>query len=164
MQNTDFIARCIAANALIDSTHKLSADLVDDTNSINKFATAEQLQQIETNKTNILMFYPTSYTVPTSPPNITITSGGYVVCGNMVIVNIRINTTSDLIGVAPLCSDLPIPLGDPAMPIGSSVVSTSNSKGIAISITTEGVMIVNTNNTLSSGTTIISAIYIKTPT
>ena len=39
---------------LIDSTHKLSSDLVDDTGHTNKFATAAQLAQIETNKTNIL--------------------------------------------------------------------------------------------------------------
>ena len=38
----------------IDSDHKLSADNVDDTNSTNKFATAAQLDQINTNKTNIL--------------------------------------------------------------------------------------------------------------
>lgn len=37
----------------IDSSHKLSADLVDDTNATNKFATAAQLQQIEANKNNI---------------------------------------------------------------------------------------------------------------
>lgn len=37
----------------IDSTHKLNADNVDDTNSTNKFATAAELEQIETNKTNI---------------------------------------------------------------------------------------------------------------
>jgi hypothetical protein len=39
----------------IDSSHKLSADLIDDTNATNKFATAAQLDQIETNKTNILL-------------------------------------------------------------------------------------------------------------
>lgn len=38
----------------IDSSHKLSADFVDDTNATNKFATAEELEQIETNKNNIL--------------------------------------------------------------------------------------------------------------
>lgn len=38
----------------IDSSHKLSADLVDDTSTTNKFATAAELEQIETNKTNIL--------------------------------------------------------------------------------------------------------------
>ena len=40
---------------LIDSSHKLSSDLVDDDGHTNKFATAAQLTQIETNKTNILM-------------------------------------------------------------------------------------------------------------
>jgi len=40
--------------AVIDSSHKLSSDLVDDTNNTNKFATAAQLEQIETNKNNIL--------------------------------------------------------------------------------------------------------------
>lgn len=39
---------------IIDSQHKLSADLVDDSQSTNKFATAAELSQIETNKTNIL--------------------------------------------------------------------------------------------------------------
>ena len=38
----------------IDSSHRLSADLVDDTNATNKFATAEELEQIQTNKNNIL--------------------------------------------------------------------------------------------------------------
>ena len=37
----------------IDSSHKLSADLVDDTSTTNKFATAAELEQIQTNKTNI---------------------------------------------------------------------------------------------------------------
>jgi hypothetical protein len=39
--------------AVIDSSHKLSSDLVYDTNNTNKFATAAQLQQITTNETNI---------------------------------------------------------------------------------------------------------------
>ena len=38
----------------IDAEHLLSADLVDDTSTTNKFATAAELAQIETNKTNIL--------------------------------------------------------------------------------------------------------------
>lgn len=38
----------------IDSTHKLDADLVDDTNSTNKFATQSQLDQIGINENNIL--------------------------------------------------------------------------------------------------------------
>ena len=38
---------------IIDSSNKLDADLVDDTSSTHKFATAAQLSQIETNKNNI---------------------------------------------------------------------------------------------------------------
>lgn len=40
--------------ATIDANNKLSSDLVDDTNKTNKFATAEQLAQIQTNKNDIL--------------------------------------------------------------------------------------------------------------
>ena len=40
---------------IIDSDHKLSADNVDDSSSTNKFATRAQLDQIETNKNDILM-------------------------------------------------------------------------------------------------------------
>ncbi len=43
----------------IDSSHKLSADLVDDTSTTNKFASAAELEQIETNKNNILSLTPT---------------------------------------------------------------------------------------------------------
>jgi hypothetical protein len=43
----------------IDSSHKLSADLVDDTSTTNKFATAAELEQIQTNKTNISLLTPT---------------------------------------------------------------------------------------------------------
>lgn len=45
----------IGAQPAIDSSHKLSADNVDDTNATNKFATTAQLQQIEENKNNILL-------------------------------------------------------------------------------------------------------------
>jgi hypothetical protein len=38
---------------VIDSSHKLSSDLVDDTAKTHKFATQEQLEQINTNKNNI---------------------------------------------------------------------------------------------------------------
>ena len=37
----------------INSSHKLSADFIDDTGATNKFATDEELEQIETNKNNI---------------------------------------------------------------------------------------------------------------
>lgn len=47
---------------LIDNDNKLSADLVDDTSTTNKFATSAQLAQIETNKNNISFITPTTYT------------------------------------------------------------------------------------------------------
>ena len=42
-----------AKQNVIDASHKLDADYVDDTNSSHKFATASQLAQIGTNATNI---------------------------------------------------------------------------------------------------------------
>lgn len=47
----------------IDSSHKLSADLVDDTSTTNKFATAEELEQISTNKNNISKYQVKTLTV-----------------------------------------------------------------------------------------------------
>ena len=43
----------LGLQSAIDSSHKLSADLVDDTNTTHKFATAAQLTQIATNTTAI---------------------------------------------------------------------------------------------------------------
>lgn len=43
----------IGAEPEITSQNMLDADLVDDSNSTNKFATAAQLEQIETNEANI---------------------------------------------------------------------------------------------------------------
>lgn len=74
----------------IDSTHKLSADLVDDTSTTHKFATAAELQQIETNKTNILTKQDTLVVgtnldnTPTENSTNPITSGGvYSTVGNI---------------------------------------------------------------------------------
>lgn len=50
---TDLVNALSAKQDTIDSSHKLDADYIDDTNSINKFATAAQLSQISTNATNI---------------------------------------------------------------------------------------------------------------
>lgn len=49
----DLTLNNIGAQAIIDSSHKLDADLVDDTNSTHKFATSSQLSQIATNTGNI---------------------------------------------------------------------------------------------------------------
>ena len=54
VQPADMNSALNAKQNLINSDNMLSADLVDDTSTTNKFATAAELQQIETNKTNIL--------------------------------------------------------------------------------------------------------------
>lgn len=51
---TNLPSALAAKQDVIDSTNKLSADLVDDTATTNKFATAAELTQIETNRTDIL--------------------------------------------------------------------------------------------------------------
>lgn len=62
--------------AVIDSSHKLSSDLVDDENATHKFATAAQLQQISTNEANILSdnIISTSFTWS----NGYVSTGGYI--------------------------------------------------------------------------------------
>ena len=55
VQPSDMNSALNAKQNLINSDNMLSADLVDDTSTTNKFATAAELQQIETNKTNILL-------------------------------------------------------------------------------------------------------------
>ena len=59
IQGDDISANAVLQGALdekqdvIDLNNKLNADFVDDTNSIHKFATEEQLQQIATNTSDI---------------------------------------------------------------------------------------------------------------
>ena len=50
---------CTDLQSKIDSTHKLSADLVDDTSTTHKFATSAQLTQITTNTNDILSIQQT---------------------------------------------------------------------------------------------------------
>lgn len=52
--------------ATIDATHKLNADLVDDTNSTNKFVTTTEKTQISTNATNIAGLQSSKQNVITS--------------------------------------------------------------------------------------------------
>jgi lysophospholipase L1-like esterase len=64
----------------IDSSHKLSADFIDDTNATNKFATEEELEQIETNKNNILLLEKQSDNIYTTQTVVDLTdvSKGYI--------------------------------------------------------------------------------------
>lgn len=89
----------------IDSTNKLDADLVDDTNSTNKFATQSQLEQIELNKTNILFNCTTGVNNVVVTPKLT----------NKVVSGITYNANSDgtisvTAGTPTANSDIEIPL------------------------------------------------------
>lgn len=80
---------------IIDSSHKLDADLVDDTTSTNKFATAAQLSQIETNKNNILStaLYGTCDTAGATAAKIVDVPSGFVLRAGCVI-GIRFTNTN----------------------------------------------------------------------
>lgn len=58
IQPADMNSALSTKQNLINSDNMLSADLVDDTSTTNKFATAAELQQIETNKNNISLLTP----------------------------------------------------------------------------------------------------------
>lgn len=77
----------------IDNSSKLSADLVDDTSTTNKFATAAELSQIETNKNNIL--YNTNQGVK-NLFNLTKVSGTY----NTVVFTVNSDKTVTVNGTA----------------------------------------------------------------
>ena len=70
----------IGAEPAITSQNMLDADLVDDTSSTHKFATAAQLDQIETNETNISKFHKAANTdiyYQETAPTGDITDGSY---------------------------------------------------------------------------------------
>ena len=81
---------------LIDSTHKLSSDLVDDTGHTNKFATAAQLTQIETNKTNILSkcVYGTCSTAAATAAKVVDVPSGFVLQTGCIVGVLFSNTNS----------------------------------------------------------------------
>ena len=65
----------------IDSSHKLSADLVDDTSTTNKFATAAELEQIQTNKNNISKFVYETLTIDLGSATFSRSAGGIYYAG-----------------------------------------------------------------------------------
>lgn len=69
---------------LITSENMLNADLVDDTNSVHKFATAGQLAQIETNKNNIAT---NAANISTNAANIAINTSDIAINRNNIATN-----------------------------------------------------------------------------
>lgn len=81
----------------IDSSHKLSADLVDDTSTTNKFATAAELEQIATNEANILTVadQTTQYNhVPVKTETKTLGAVTFVANATTGVVNVNGDNTS----------------------------------------------------------------------
>ena len=152
---------------LINSDNMLSADLVDDTSTTNKFATAAELQQIETNKTNILLLTekinPTQFTVPTIPTgaHATLESGGYTVTGNIVIVNMRLRFSQAITSSVTICESLPIPLADSSLAANSSIAPVNNNKGLPLALNTAGAIIMPTGATMPAEMVLISCVYVK---
>lgn len=87
----------LGLQSAIDSTHKLDADLVDDTSSTNKFATATELAQIETNKTNILSVLDADGTknrLLITSPSQTTNGVSFIVNSDGTVTATRVNTSS----------------------------------------------------------------------
>lgn len=74
---------------IIDSSHKLDADLVDDTTATHKFATAAQLSQIETNKNNISKFQSEIVSIDLTQLNFTQSGQGMYYSDPIALTNIK---------------------------------------------------------------------------
>ena len=122
--------------ATIDTDNKLSSDLVDDANATNKFATAAELEQIETNKTNISKLLPTSYIVPrlSQTYNVTLVWGGYCKVGNVCIVNMRLNVGTDITHGDFFVRDLPTPASSSDLTAGQQFCPVTNNRKQSIAI------------------------------
>lgn len=109
----------------------------------------------------------TTYTTPSLHDNtegkVTIESGGYLLMGNICIINVRIKTTAQLLGSG-IFKDLPTPVAAEVtkdFPASSSVVAVTNHKGLGITITIAGNMVFASTSLPIAADTVIcmSAIY-----
>lgn len=109
----------------------------------------------------------TTYTTPSLHDNtegkVTIQSGGYLLMGNICVINVRIKTTAQLLGSG-IFKDLPTPIAAEVtqdFPASSSVVAVTNHKGLGITITIAGNMVFASSSLPIAADTVIcmSAIY-----
>lgn len=145
----------IGAEPAITSENMLDADLVDDTCSTHKFATAAQLAQIATNENNILKLMPTAYTTPriNTEYGLTLVWGGYAKVGNLCVVNMRLSCTTDIPAGTFLAYDLPKSITTTGLSAGSIFCSLTNSLGLNIALITDfDSNKSNIANNLASGT------------
>lgn len=113
---------------------------------------------------------PTAYILPTIDESITsictINSGGYVVIGALVILNVRFTLTGSVLAQARLFN-VPAPMADSALSDGAAVVPVSMSSSTGD--VDRSILISKIGNifnplsgaTIAAGTYIISAMYIK---
>ena len=109
----------------------------------------------------------TEYTTPELHDNtdgkVIIQSGGYIMLGNICVINVRIKTTAQLLGSG-IFKDLPKPVAaadSEAFPLNSSAVAVTNQKGYGITITKAQDMIFASSSLPIAADTVIcmSAIY-----
>lgn len=148
----------------INSENPLLSDNVSDTDQTNKFATATQLAQITTNQNNISTItsnlQPTTYTtveVESGTP-ITILGGGYVRIGTLICINLKISITGTISQATRLINGLPKPLLE--YDTGFGAVSLTNNLGKIFNIMGTGYIAYADATPLSSGTVILSGMYI----
>ena len=96
---------------------------------------------------------PSAYTAPTNlGSGVTVTAGGYVQIGKIVVVNCRFNVSSSTTGIFYIAT-FPTPLNTEY-----SCVTFNNNKKLDIGVTPTG--IVQTSENISSGTLIITGVYV----
>lgn len=108
-----------------------------------------------------------TYTTPSLHDNtegkVTIQSGGYLLMGNICVINVRIKTTAQLLGSG-IFKGLPKPVAaadSESFPFNSSAVAVTNQKGYGITITKSQDMIFASSSLPIAADTVIcmSAIY-----
>ena len=110
--------------------------------------------------------FPTEYSAATVMEawanNITVESGGFVKIGNLCIVNLRLNLQSDITvtSATGIIEDLPDAVGAESLASGSSVAFAANSQGISMTITNQGRMLIQANQTFAAGRSYIFAAYL----
>ena len=93
-------------------------------------------------------FMPTGYTAPSNlSPGVTVTEGGYVRIGNMIVVNCRFSISADTGTVATF----------PAPGLSYSHISVTNNKKVDLGINQSGVM--SSAETITTGTLVVTAVY-----
>jgi hypothetical protein len=140
--------------------------------AMNSGITSTDVEQIGTNENNILSLLPTAYIVPTFPftTKTELIYGGYVIIGNMCVVNMRFSVTDTITKGNNIVTGLPKCANMGSLNTGASfsslnannvtagtlpqlVITKFNNTQCAISIATAG-------TDLTTGTHLVSGIYL----